>query len=60
MFTVIDTTGAESIVALGEKLLLFRGSIVIVGRKRPVRHLVARSQQLADTTSDGKLLLMSN
>ncbi len=60
MFTVIDPAGAESIVSLGEKPLLFRGSLVIPGRKRPLRHLVACSQELADTSSDGKLLLVSS
>lgn len=60
MFTVIDPAGAESIVSLGEKPLLFRGSIVIAARKRPLRHLVACSQQLADRSSDGKLLLVSS
>jgi hypothetical protein len=60
MFTVIDPTGSERIVALGEKPLLFRGSIVLRERKRPLRHLVARSQELADISSDGKLLLISS
>jgi hypothetical protein len=59
MFTVIDPAGAESVVGLGEKPLLFRGSIVLRERKRPLRHLVACSQELADTSSDGRLLLMS-
>ena len=58
-FTVVDSYGAESIVSLGEKPLCFRGSIVVPGRKRPLRHLVSCSQELADTTSDGKLLLIS-
>ena len=60
MFTVIDPTGTESIVGLGEKPLLFRGPIVLRERKRPLRHLVACSQELVDTSSDGKLLLMSS
>lgn len=60
MFTVVDPTLAESMLSLGDKPLLFRGSIVVAGRKRPLRHLVACSQELADTNSDGKLLLMSN
>src|SRR5204862_928706 len=60
MFTVIDPNGAETLVALGEKPLLFRGSIAIAGRKRPLRHLVACSQELADMSSDGKLLLISD
>ena len=59
-FTVMDPYGAESIVSLGEKPLCFRGSIVVPGRKRPLRHLVSCSQELADTTSDGKLLLISD
>ncbi len=60
MFTVIDPSGTESIVGLGEKPLLFRGSIVVRERKRPLRHLVACSQELADASSDGKLLLISS
>jgi hypothetical protein len=59
-FTVVDPYGAESIVSLGEKPLCFRGSIVVPSRKRPLRHLVSCSQELADTTSDGKLLLVSD
>src|SRR5208283_1820089 len=59
-FTVVDPYGEESIVSLGEKPLCFRGSIVVQGRKRPLRHLVSCSQDLADTTSDGKLLLISD
>ena len=60
LFTVIDPTLAESIVSLGDKPLLFRGSIVLAGRKRPLRHLVACSQELVETNSDGKILLVSN
>jgi hypothetical protein len=59
-FTVVDPEGEESIVSLGEKPLCFRGSIVVPGRKRPLRHLVGCSQELADATSDGKLLLISD
>jgi hypothetical protein len=60
MFTVIDPIGSGRIVALGEKPLLFRGSIMLRDRKRPLRHLLACSQELADTSSDGKLLLISS
>lgn len=60
LFTVTDPTLAESIVSLGDKPLLFRGSIVLAGGKRPLRHLVACSQELAETNSDGKILLVSN
>ena len=59
-FTVVDPYGEESIVSLGERPLCFRGSIIVQGRKRPLRHLVSCSQELADTTSDGKLLLVSD
>jgi hypothetical protein len=59
-FSVIDPCGNESIVSLGEKPLCFRGSITVPGRKRPLRHLVSCSQELADNTSDGKLLLVSD
>ena len=33
---------------------------MVPGRKRPLRHLVSCSQELGDTTSDGKLLLISD
>ena len=59
-FSVMDPYGTESIVALGEKPICFRGSISLSERKRPLRHLVSCSQELADTTSDGKLLLVSD
>jgi hypothetical protein len=59
-FTVVDPYGEESFVSLGEKPLCFRGSIVVPGRKRPLRHLVSCSQELADNTADGKLLLVSD
>src|SRR5919108_4449567 len=39
-FTVIDPAGEETIVSLGERPLCFRGSIIVAGRKRPLRHLV--------------------
>ena len=59
-FTVMDPYGNESIVSLGEKPMCYRGSIVVSGRKRPLRHLVSCSQELADSTADGKLLLVSD
>ena len=33
---------------------------MVPGRKRPLRHLVSCSQELADTTADGRLLLVSD
>ena len=59
-FTVMDPYGNESIVSLGEKSMCYRGSIIVSGRKRPPRHLVSCSQELADNTSDGKFLLVSD
>lgn len=59
-FTVMDPYGNESIASLGEKPLCFRSSLTISGRKRPLRHLVSCSQELADNTEDGKLLLVSD
>ena len=59
-FTVMDPYGNESIVSLGEKPVCYRGSIMVPGWKRPLRHLVSCSQELADNTSDGKLLLVSD
>jgi hypothetical protein len=44
LFTVIDPVGKESLVSLGDRPLCFRGSILIPGRKRPLRHLVSCSQ----------------
>ena len=59
-FTVMDPCGNESIASLGEKPSCFRGSITVSGRKRPLRHLVSCSQELADNTADGKLLLVND
>ncbi len=54
LFTVIDPVGKESLVSLGERPLCFRGSILIPGRKRPLRHLVSCSQELADAQCEAK------
>jgi hypothetical protein len=59
-FAAIDPSGFARIVTLGEKPLCFRGSITIAGRKRPLRHLVACSQEIADTTSNGKVILIGD
>lgn len=59
-FKAIDPFGIECVISLGEKPLCFRGSIAIPGRKRPLRHLVGCSQELADTSSNGKLILLSD
>src|ERR1700730_4038218 len=48
--------GAEMFGFLGEKPVMYRASLQIPGRKRPVRHLVAVSQTLFGTTlgADGQ------
>ena len=42
--------GAEFAGALGGKPILYRGSLPIPGRKRPLRHLIAISQEFFATT----------
>ena len=41
--------GAIIVASLGREAQCFRGSIVVSGRRRPVRHLVAVSAELAKT-----------
>lgn len=36
----------EMAVSLGEKAIVFRASVTVAGRKRPLRHLVALSEEL--------------
>jgi hypothetical protein len=59
-FSVVDPEGRERTVSMGEKPLCFRGSISIADRKRPLRHLVSCSQQLANTADDRKVLLVND
>lgn len=42
--------GQEAVGTLGEKPILYRASLQVPGRKRPVRHLVAVSKILFETT----------
>ena len=44
--TVIDPDGSEKIVSLGESPTCFRGATNITGRKRPLKHLLALSQEM--------------
>ena len=59
-FTVIDPDGSEKIVSLGESPTCFRGAINISGRKRPLKHLVALSQEMTGAASQDRLLLISD
>ncbi len=42
--------GTEILGSLGEKPTVYRASLQIPGRKRPVRHLIGVSKELLDTT----------
>jgi len=59
-FTVINPTGNERIVSLGGSPTCFRGAVNISGRKRPLRHLIALSQELTGATGQDRLLLVSD
>ncbi len=58
-FTVIDPDGREKIVSLGESPTCFRGGINISARKRPLKHLVALSQEMAGDSLERLLLISS-
>jgi len=59
-FTVIDPEGSEKIVSLGESPTCFRGPLNISGRRRPLKHLVALSQQMTGASSQDRLLLVND
>jgi hypothetical protein len=48
-FTIHLPDGANNVVCLGPEAQCFRGSVMIPGRKRPLRHLVAVSAELGRT-----------
>jgi hypothetical protein len=52
----VHANGSEFAGTLGEKPVVYRASLQIAGRKRPVRHVVAVSQTLFKTTlgADGE------
>ena len=58
-FTVIDPDGGEKIVSLGETPTCFRGAISIPGRKKPLKHLVALSQEMTGAAVQDRLMLIS-
>ncbi len=59
-FTVIEPDGSERIVSLGDSPTCFRGAINVPGRKRPLKHLVALSQEMIGNSSQDRLLLISD
>jgi hypothetical protein len=58
-FTVIEPDGRERIVSLGDSPTCFRGAINISARKKPLKHLVALSQEMAGSIGQDRLLLIS-
>jgi hypothetical protein len=59
-FTVIDPDGQERIVSLGESPTCLRGALNISGRKKPLKHLVALSQDMIGNSGQDRLLLIAN
>ncbi len=52
-FNVSGPGLASTAVSLGEQSAVFRASLCIPGRKRPLRHLIALSQELASSYAGG-------
>jgi len=52
-FTVVGPAGDELRVSLGRTAACYRGSVMLPGRKRPVRHMIAISNELAETAQSG-------
>jgi hypothetical protein len=52
-FNVSGPGLAETAVSLGEKATVFRASVTLAGRKRPLRHLVALSEELGSRYTMG-------
>ena len=59
-FTVIDPNGSERIVSLGKSPTCFRGAISIPGRQKPLKHLVALSQEMVGNSGQDRLLLIGD
>lgn len=57
-FTIVDPEKQETIVSLGEKPVCFRGAVTVANRKRPLRHLVAVSQEMIGAEAKHRLLLI--
>jgi hypothetical protein len=56
-FTLTFPDGAIKEITLGEHASCYRSSVVLPGRKHPVRHLVAISEQLHANGSAGRTIL---
>ncbi|MGC9225475.1 MAG: hypothetical protein ACP5E2_16315 [Terracidiphilus sp.] len=56
-FTLTFPDGAIKEITLGEHASCYRGSVTLPGRKHPVRHLIAISEQLHANGSAGQTIL---
>jgi hypothetical protein len=57
-FTLTFPDGAIEEITLGEHASCYRSSVILPGRKHPVRHLVAISEQLHANGSAGRTILL--
>jgi hypothetical protein len=57
-FSLSFPDGETKEVSLGEHAACYRGSVALPGRKHPVRHLVAISQELHTNGSAGRTILV--
>ncbi len=56
-FTLTFPDGAVKEITLGEHASCYRSSVILAGRKHPVRHLIAISEQLHTNGSAGQTIL---
>jgi len=56
-FTLTFPDGAIKEITLGEHASCYRSSVILPGRKHPVRHLIAISEQLHANGSAGRTIL---
>ncbi len=57
-FSLSFPNGDTKDISLGEHVACYRGSVTLPGRKHPVRHLVAISQELHSNGSAGRTILL--
>ena len=57
-FNLTFPDGTTKDVSLGEHASCYKGAVTLPGRKHPVRHLVAVSQELHTNGTSGRTLLM--
>ncbi|HLH36242.1 MAG TPA: hypothetical protein VKX41_16335 [Alloacidobacterium sp.] len=57
-FSLTFPDGTTKEVSLGERASCYKGAVTLPGRKHPVRHLVAVSQELHTNGTSGRTLLL--